>query len=136
MRIHIAMKPVGYQRMRMSRGRLHPPTKYVHAKRVMSSAMREQYNGLPLDCAVRVNMTFGMGPIPKSVSKAERARREKIGWFPQKPDLDNLEKAVLDAGNGILWKDDALVVVKTACKIYGEHGLTIIFEPVVPLGAE
>lgn len=27
-----------------------------------------------------------------------------------KPDVDNLAKAVLDAGNGVLWRDDGLVV--------------------------
>lgn len=33
------------------------------------------------------------------------------------PDLDNMEKAVCDALNGIVWKDDRLVVGKSSAKV-------------------
>jgi len=32
-------------------------------------------------------------------------------WKASKPDADNVAKAVLDAGNGVLWRDDAACVV-------------------------
>lgn len=38
----------------------------------------------------------------------------------KKPDLDNIVK-VLDALNGIVWKDDAQVVSFTAAKVYAER---------------
>jgi Holliday junction resolvase RusA-like endonuclease len=37
-----------------------------------------------------------------------------------KPDLDNLVKAVKDACNGIVWKDDSQVIQIRASKLYGE----------------
>ena len=43
-------------------------------------------------------------------------------WCQTKPDLDNLEKAVMDAitSTGRIWKDDSQVCVKYGCKKYGE----------------
>lgn len=32
----------------------------------------------------------------------------------QKPDIDNFLKAIMDAGNGVLWKDDSQIVFLTA----------------------
>jgi Holliday junction resolvase RusA-like endonuclease len=37
-----------------------------------------------------------------------------------RPDLDNLVKAVKDAFNGILWKDDSQIYGLSALKAYGE----------------
>ncbi len=39
---------------------------------------------------------------------------------PSRPDADNITKAVLDAGNGILWADDAQVVALSILKQYGD----------------
>lgn len=39
-----------------------------------------------------------------------------------RPDIDNLVKAVTDALNGILWKDDSQIVSLSAEKRYGESG--------------
>ena len=57
-------------------------------------------------------------PIPKSVSKATRAAMEDKKILPsRKPDVDNIEKAVLDALNGIAYKDDSRVY-RTSCAKY------------------
>lgn len=39
-------------------------------------------------------------------------------WPYKKPDLDNLTKAVLDACNGIVWKDDGCIVWLELKKLY------------------
>ena len=39
-----------------------------------------------------------------------------------KPDVDNITKIVLDAGNGILWKDDAQVVQCACAKYTAKQG--------------
>ncbi len=44
--------------------------------------------------------------------------RRKDVWVPTTPDLDNLEKAVLDALNGVAYEDDRFVVAKNAQKKY------------------
>ena len=47
-------------------------------------------------------------------------------WHSGKPDLDNLVKLVSDAGNGILWRDDAQIVRLGAIKVYGAENETVI----------
>jgi len=56
----------------------------------------------------------------------------KSDWRKRKPrpmrfhtkqgDLDNIVKAVLDAGNGVLWHDDKQVASVNACKVIAEQG--------------
>lgn len=59
-------------------------------------------------------------PIPKSATKARRAGMEAGTIRPsRKPDIDNIEKAVLDALNGIAYKDDARVCQASCAKFYG-----------------
>ena len=59
-------------------------------------------------------------PIPKGASKAKREAMELGLILPsRKPDVDNIEKAVLDALNGIAYKDDARVHKTSCAKYYG-----------------
>lgn len=47
-----------------------------------------------------------------------------------KPDLDNVEKAILDGLNGVAWIDDAQIYIKSGMKTYDEvprADITIIF---------
>ena len=44
---------------------------------------------------------------------------------PKYRDIDNLAKAVLDAGNGILWQDDRQIYKMTLQKYKGEGKITI-----------
>lgn len=61
-------------------------------------------------------------PIPKSTSKVKAANMKDGKIFPSaKPDLDNVIKAVLDALNGVAYKDDSKVVCIYSRKIYGEN---------------
>ena len=39
-----------------------------------------------------------------------------------RPDLDNLEKALIDAMQGIVFVDDSQIVTKTSSKVYGIEG--------------
>lgn len=59
-------------------------------------------------------------PIPKSASKAAQAAMESLDTLPsRKPDVDNIEKAILDALNGVAYKDDARVYRTGCVKFYG-----------------
>lgn len=72
--------------------------------------------GVPL--RVRIKAVYG---IPKSDSGLTAARKASGEIRPtKKPDADNVEKIVLDAINGIAWKDDAQVVDLRTTKVYGE----------------
>jgi Holliday junction resolvase RusA-like endonuclease len=58
-------------------------------------------------------------PIPKSATKAQLAAMQAGTLFPsRKPDIDNVLKVVLDALNGVAYKDDSKVVCVEAEKKY------------------
>lgn len=60
-------------------------------------------------------------PVPASWSKAKRARAlAGVEWHTSKPDADNVAKAVLDACNGVVFRDDSQIVMLTATKKFSE----------------
>lgn len=63
------------------------------------------YRGAPLDCPLQAKLTL-VFPRPASVAK-----RMGIGRMPHtgRPDCDNLAKSVLDALEGIVFRNDALI---------------------------
>lgn len=63
-------------------------------------------------------MVCAIWPCPTSGSK-KGAQRE---WRTSRGDADNVAKAIMDAGNGVLWKDDAQVVLLTVYKIRAGYG--------------
>ncbi len=73
----------------------------------------QKYFERPFDRPVVVSLTFYL-PRPNS--------RRLDFWVSTTPDLDNLEKAVLDALNGVAYTDDRLVVVKSSSKRYVRKG--------------
>lgn len=87
--------------------------KQVH--RVLDSVLGSK----PLMCGpLHIDMTFRM-PIPKSWPKwKQSAAVDGIIRPTGRPDMDNLEKALLDAFNEHIIADDSLVVERTARKIY------------------
>lgn len=75
---------------------------------------REQMHGLPpLETSVRLGLVFWLAR-PRSVKRDEPT---------VKPDLDKLQRAVLDALTGIVYRDDAQVVHIEADKRYCDHAV-------------
>ena len=110
--------PVGKQRPRFSRGRTYTPKKSVDYENLIASqALSAMCPSLPLETPVAVYI-YANHAIPASYSKKRYndclSRLER----PNKPDLDNTVKAVLDALNGIVYKDDVQVVSIYATKRY------------------
>lgn len=64
--------------------------------------------------------------IPKSWSKKKQALAMSNDLLPTgKPDVDNILK-IVDALNGVVWKDDSQIVSAQIAKFYGtDPGLTI-----------
>lgn len=74
----------------------------------------------PVDEALSVSVVAHMA-IPKSFSKAKRAAALGFDLFPMvKPDGDNFLKIALDALNGVVWRDDVIVVFSSILKVYSE----------------
>lgn len=102
-------KLVGKGRPRFTRaGRTYTPTQTAQYEQLIRQAYL-QAGGAEYDCPVTV-LICAYSPIPKSESKAMRKQMQDGQLVPcVKPDLDNIVKIVLDALNGVAYKDDALV---------------------------
>lgn len=73
------------------------------------------------DCAVLLSLVLHM-PVPLSWSKKKQAAA-LLGqvWPTSKPDCSNVLKAIEDAMNGIVYRDDSQIVVLSVRKVYGDH---------------
>ena len=71
-------------------------------------------------------------PVPVSWSKARRARAlAGAEWHTSKPDADNVAKAILDACNGVVFRDDSQIVMLTATKEFSETpGVRVVIREV------
>lgn len=86
---------------------------------------RECKNYEPENKPCKVDLIFHMD-AQKGASKAETNVRLWGYSLPLKKDLDNLEKFVLDCGNGILWSDDRYIAQLSSRKLYSNNPCTII----------
>lgn len=121
----VAGIPVAKARPRFTKtGRTYTPQKTKTWENTIRAFVLASFFKAQTDKPVGVQLQFNM-PRPKSAPKGR--------IYPQaKPDLDNLEKAVLDALNGVVWLDDAQVVNKYAAKVYGARpGVHIVVTEVV-----
>ena len=60
--------------------------------------------------------------IPSSASKKKRQEMLDGKIRPtKKPDVDNIVKTIMDAGNGVIWHDDKSVVEVIVCKWYSDN---------------
>lgn len=115
----IFMTPVAKGRPKFSvnrhtgRAMAHTPAKTSDAERSLRSLLLDHDPQIHAR-AEALSCTFDFYMLkPKSAGK-------KRPYPTVKPDLDNLEKLVKDACNGILWHDDAQVVQVVKRKIYCE----------------
>ena len=99
--------------------RVHPI--YVYRDAIQLAAKVAMAGQAPVEGPVLVTVLFRFGR-PKSHTKAARLDDN----HKQKPDLDNLCKAVLDALNGICWADDSQVCQIRASKAWRTEGQTIV----------
>lgn len=102
MQLRLDLEPAPASRPRMSRGRVYYAPKYSRfkaaARRLMPAVADQAGIERPLRCPLYVDVEIHVTK-PKSTKLAK-----------PKPDVDNYAKAALDAGNGILWEDDYLIV--------------------------
>jgi Holliday junction resolvase RusA-like endonuclease len=73
-----------------------------------------------------VRVTIGcVFEMPKSWTKAKKLKHDGQP-HTQKPDSDNIAKAILD-GLSECWPDDAVVWELIVRKVWGQHGSTVVF---------
>ena len=77
---------------------------------VKIAAGRAMSGRAPIDGAVAVSLSIYVTPPASWSQKKQRAALSGEIYPTTKPDIDNVEKAVFDAMNEIVWKDDKQVV--------------------------
>lgn len=131
MKLTIPVEPQPQSRPRFTaRGR------YVHAyenkkitmyKRMVAATYQSYFGTVkPTEKAIAVDVVF-YRPVQKSISKIERQRRLTGKSLPAiKPDIDNYVKAILDALNGVAFRDDKQIISLNAKKLYSDKPRTEI----------
>lgn len=119
MRFTVDMLPRGWARSRTRDGRHYTDADTLAAKTAIGFAFRAAYPGPMLTGPVAVGI-LAVFPPPKSTPKRDAARVTSE-TLPKatRPDADNLCKLVLDALNGIAWRDDAQVHDLAVRKVFG-----------------
>lgn len=127
----------GRPRMRVIRKGAHAfasaytPAKTRTYEGIIATAGAAAMNGrAPLTVPVLLHFT-AIVPVPQSwpAWKQEAALRGDV-MPTTKPDMDNIEKALLDGFNEVVWKDDVQVVDVTKAKRYGQvPGITVTVTP-------
>jgi Holliday junction resolvase RusA-like endonuclease len=97
----------------------HTPEKTVQYENRVAAAAHEAMAGIaPWTLPVAVDIEIGL-EVPASWSeKKRRACYAQLIGATKKPDMDNIEKAVIDGMNAIVFDDDCRVVQKSTVKQY------------------
>lgn len=125
-KITLPGEPRGKGRPRFGNGRTYTPDatrRYEDALRKVAS--EEARGRRPMEGPLSVSIEARM-PIPTSWRiRAKEAARAGDVRPTGKPDADNLMK-VIDALNGIVWRDDSQIVEARVVKIYSEKPALVI----------
>lgn len=96
--------------------------------------LKSQFRKEALAIPVAIDLIFYL-PIPKSTSKIKQRQMENGIIAPsKKPDIDNLQKFVLDCMNKLIIEDDSQIIEIRAKKIYSSKPGTLV--RVFPLADE
>lgn len=130
MKIVISITPKPQSRPRFTK---HRKTPYEE------SAMKAYKNAVKYHAMAAKPLLIDKGPVmidicfyvypPAYISKVKKNRtllEEETMYCDKKPDIDNYFKAVTDAVNGILYKDDGQIAVSICRKVYSFNPRTEI----------
>ncbi|HBO1369383.1 TPA: RusA family crossover junction endodeoxyribonuclease [Pseudomonas aeruginosa] len=118
-------EPQGKGRPRIGRvgaqARMFTPAKTANYEGLIAHSGQQAMVGRALfEGPVLVELDIALS-IPQSMSKKQKAMALAGQLHPtKKPDLDNVQKAIYDGLNGVVWKDDVQVVKAVVGKRYGE----------------
>ena len=117
-------QPVAKQRPRMTRnGRAYTPAKTVAFERVVRG-IAAPYFPAPFHGPVRLTIWATFKP-PVSWTKKKTATNMNRPHI-QRPDIDNIAKAVCDSLNGVAFKDDSQIAAISARKVWGPIARTVV----------
>lgn len=125
MKFEIIGQPTGKARPRVTRWGTHNTEKTVLYENLVKISYQEQcgeYTEKPLEVYITV-----LYDIPKSTPKKNIPLMLDGRLTPcKKPDIDNIAKIILDALNGVAYKDDTQVISLRIDKHYSEQAKVIV----------
>lgn len=81
----------------------------------------------PFDCGIMLRIEFIFPPLKSWTKKQKQALADGEHIFKiTAPDIDNLQKMVCDAMEGVVYVNDSRICKKTVEKCYGEQAKTRI----------
>lgn len=119
-----SVTPKQRPRFRRKTGTAYTPASTINFEASVRSYAQKylaDHGSLPMEGACEVYITINKA-VPDSTSKKKRMEMLQ-GLIPvtTKPDVDNVAKSILDALNGVWYKDDRQVVKLTVEKRYSER---------------
>lgn len=112
-------RPQGSKRAPIA-GVVKESTKGLHRwrERVALIARANGWLGAPEDRAVLVGLVF-VRKRPRGQIYREHVRPDAPAFPISKPDIDKLERAILDALTGVCWPDDSRSIAVRKVKLFG-----------------
>lgn len=128
----LAGHPQGKGRARSGRTRDGRPVHYTPAmtrsyeSMIRYTAQQEMAGRQPTDRPIKMDIR-AVFAMPKGWSKV-KVQAALVGDIKpsKRPDLDNIEKAVSDALNSVVYQDDCQIVQKTSIKVYGLTPMIVV----------
>ena len=126
MKFEILGKPTGKGRPRRGKYGTYTPQKTRDYEDLVKLSFKNKYKVEPSEREIKMKITAVFEP-PRRLSKKKRA--ELIDWeqgYMHKPDIDNIAKIILDALNGLAYKDDNQVTALLLFKQYGTADKVVV----------
>lgn len=126
MKFEILGKPTGKGRPRLGKYGTYTPQKTKDYEDLVKLSFKNKYKVKPSEREIKMKITAVFEP-PRRLSKKKRA--ELIDWeqgYMHKPDIDNIAKIILDALNGLAYKDDNQVTTLLLFKQYGTADKVVV----------
>lgn len=117
--------PVAKARPRVSKFGTYTPEKTKNYEELIKLSFINKYpkfTPFTGELTVKIDAIF---EVPKSYSQKKKVMLIHTG-YTHRPDVDNLTKTVLDALNGLAYKDDAQVCSLYFDKYYGKEAKVVI----------
>lgn len=138
--IRIPITPVQWTAPRVTSRGAFSPKRFAKFKREIAKWLKANYRGDALSAGrrgIRVDLYFDI-PRPKSHYRTGKnwhiLKDDSPLEHTVKPDLDNLRKAAIDCGNGVLWVDDCIITRGNTEKNWVNHwetgGFTLVINTI------
>jgi len=114
--LEINIRPIPKARPRLSKFAVYTPKKTADYEKLIAFEWKRRYKNLILKGAVKLDLLFCF----------KKAKSCKKDYHTQRPDVDNLEKAILDGLNKTAFVDDCQVVEMKSKKVFSDTDKILI----------